>query len=66
MPPGNPAFTTLPKIDANPTLDRRTNMVSGPAAGVNAPGAERSLGGVGRIAGRLIISEEAEDGAKFV
>jgi hypothetical protein len=22
-------FTTLPKIGANPTLDRRTNMVSG-------------------------------------
>src|SRR5215472_3399676 len=33
MPPGNPAFTTLPKIGANPTLDRRTNMVSGPAPG---------------------------------
>jgi hypothetical protein len=29
MPPGNPAFTTLPKIGANPTLDRRPNMVAG-------------------------------------
>src|SRR5262249_39994907 len=33
MPPGNPAFTTLPKIGTNPTHDRRTNMVSGPAPG---------------------------------
>src|SRR5262249_59490145 len=57
MPPGNPAFTTLPKIGANPTLDRRTNRVSGPAPGET----QRSLGGVGRIAGRLIISKEVED-----
>ena len=49
MPPGNPAFTTLPKIGASPTLGRRTNMFSGPAPGENAtlPRAERSLGGVG-------------------
>src|SRR5262249_39198623 len=57
MPPGNPAFTTLPKIGANPTLDRRTNRVSGPAPAEP----QRSLGGIGRIAGRLIISEAVED-----
>src|SRR6516225_846795 len=36
MPPGNPAFATLPKIGANPTLDRRTNMISGPGPRGNA------------------------------
>ena len=56
------AFTTLPKIGANPTLDRRTNMVTGPRPGkTQRPRPERSLGGVGRIASRLIISEEVED-----
>jgi hypothetical protein len=67
---GEPGIHDTPegKIGANPTLDRRTNMVSGPALGeTQRPwGAERSPGGVSGIAGRLIISEEVEDETKFV
>jgi hypothetical protein len=53
-------------VQTRRSIAAQTWLAGRPQGKRNAPGAERSLGGVGRIAGRLIISEEVEDGAKFV